>query len=60
MTVHCIILGRAGACYKHTISVLEKLGLNKSEAEDLLTALHHHATTKLREIILNAAASNRA
>jgi hypothetical protein len=49
---HVIILGRAGTCYNHTLNTLQQLGMHKEAAVTLMTSLHMHSATKLREIVL--------
>jgi ribonuclease HI len=49
---HVVILGRAGTCYNHTLNTLQQLGMHKEAAVTLMTSLHMHSATKLREIVL--------
>ncbi|MFM7267653.1 MAG: hypothetical protein ACKOZT_03565, partial [Cyanobium sp.] len=50
--VHLIILGRAGTCYTHSLNTMADLGLTKEQATKLLSKLHLHTVTKLREIVI--------
>ena len=49
---HVILIGVAGSVYKPGLQALRDMGMADRDARRLLTELHMHAVTSLRDILL--------